>query len=215
MLIKASRITNLTDARYFAAKEVQFLGFNLDEGTEGYMDPMFMKAIIEWVEGPKIIGEFSVSSPEHVLEAKSFLNLHGIQVEVRFNGRANEVTEKSGESTCFLLYPVGKQDALTLVEQFYSEVPKGTDYVVLDFTESGLDTRMLLKDDFWKRNIARFPTLIQIDAPADEYPLLWEGLEPVGFNFRGGDEEKVGVKSFDELDAVFDALSTAPRSAKP
>ena len=35
MLIKASRITNLTDARYFAAKEVDFLGFNLEEGTEG------------------------------------------------------------------------------------------------------------------------------------------------------------------------------------
>lgn len=206
MLIKASHITNLTDARYFAAKEVQFLGFNLEEGTEGFMDPIFMKAIVEWVEGPQIIGEFSSSSPGQVLEALDFFKLHGIQVEVRFNGRASEVTENSGVHTCFLLYPVGRQDALTLVEQFYSEVPKGTDYVVLDFTESGLSYDMLLADPFWGQNIGRFPTLLQIDAPAAVYPELCEKLGAVGLNVRGGEEERVGVKSFEDLDAIFEAI---------
>ena len=47
MLLKATAVMNLTDARYFAAKEVDYLGFNLEEGTEGYLDPMYMKAIRE------------------------------------------------------------------------------------------------------------------------------------------------------------------------
>jgi phosphoribosylanthranilate isomerase len=207
MLIKASHIHNLTDARYFAAKEVQFLGFNLDEGTAGYIEPSVMKAIIEWVQGPQIIGEFSVSSPEYVLEALSFFGLQGIQTEVRFNGRASDVTQNSGSATCFLHYPVGKQDALTLVEQFYGEVPSGTDYVVLDFTESGIPYQTVLTDAFWQRNIQRFPTLLQIEAPAEAYPLLRDRLRPAGFNFMGSAEERVGVKSFDDLDAVFEALA--------
>jgi hypothetical protein len=28
----------------------------------------------------------------------------------------------------------------------------------------------------------------------------------LGLNLRGGDEERVGVKSFDELDAIFECL---------
>jgi phosphoribosylanthranilate isomerase len=206
MLIKASRINNLTDARYFAAKDVHFLGFNLEEGTAGFMEPGVMKAIIEWVEGPQIIGEFSKSSPNYILEALNFFGLHGIQAEVRFNGRANEITQNSGSATCFLRYPVGKQDALTLVEQFYGEVPAGTDYVVLDFSESDLTYTDLLEDDFWSNNIKRFPTFLQLDAPAAAFPLLRDKLNPVGFNFSGGEEERVGLKSFEDLDAVFDAL---------
>jgi phosphoribosylanthranilate isomerase len=49
MLIKASRVTNLTDARYFAARGASYIGFNLEEGTEDYLDPIYMKAIKEWL----------------------------------------------------------------------------------------------------------------------------------------------------------------------
>ncbi|MBP6828235.1 MAG: N-(5'-phosphoribosyl)anthranilate isomerase, partial [Saprospiraceae bacterium] len=81
MLIKASRITNLTDARYFAAKEVDFLGFNLEEGTEDYLDPIYMKAIREWVEGPQIVGEFSAGSADVVREYASFFGLDAVQIQ--------------------------------------------------------------------------------------------------------------------------------------
>ena len=56
--VKASQITNLTDARYFAAKEVEWLSFNFREGAENYIDPMKARAMFEWVEGPRIVGEF-------------------------------------------------------------------------------------------------------------------------------------------------------------
>jgi len=45
--VKASQITNLTDARYFAAWEVEWLGFNFDEGSAHYIPPVEMKAIKE------------------------------------------------------------------------------------------------------------------------------------------------------------------------
>jgi phosphoribosylanthranilate isomerase len=85
-LIKASRVAHLTDARYFAAKEVDYLGFNLEAGTEGYLDPMYMKAIREWVEGPKIVGEFSHTPIRVVLEASAFYGLDVVQVSARNYG---------------------------------------------------------------------------------------------------------------------------------
>ena len=56
--VKASQITNLTDARYFAAKEVEWLSFDFTEGSSTYIDPMKARAMFDWVEGPCIVGEF-------------------------------------------------------------------------------------------------------------------------------------------------------------
>ena len=56
--IKASQITNLTDARYFAAKEVEWLSFNFAEKTDNYIEPMRARAMFDWVEVPHIVGEF-------------------------------------------------------------------------------------------------------------------------------------------------------------
>ena len=49
-------ITNLTDARYFSAWEVEWLGFNLSQGEENAISPLQVAAMREWVEGPKIVG---------------------------------------------------------------------------------------------------------------------------------------------------------------
>ena len=57
--IKASQITNLTDARYFAAWGVEWLGFGLESGQDYFVTTAQMAAIKEWVEGPKMVGEFS------------------------------------------------------------------------------------------------------------------------------------------------------------
>ena len=60
--IKANSITNLTDARYFAAWEVEWLGFNLNPGESIALQQV--PAIKDWVDGVKIVGELSQPSPE-------------------------------------------------------------------------------------------------------------------------------------------------------
>ena len=78
--VKASQITNLTDARYFAAWEVKWLGFNFDSGSEHYILPQNMKAIKEWVEGVKLVGEFSFASADDINSAVELLELNVVQV---------------------------------------------------------------------------------------------------------------------------------------
>ena len=63
MKIKASKIENLTDARYFAAQGVEYLGFdltNIEENQEKYRT---IHAIKEWVEGVQFVGEYQFPKP--------------------------------------------------------------------------------------------------------------------------------------------------------
>ncbi|MEZ4897663.1 MAG: hypothetical protein R2806_12545 [Saprospiraceae bacterium] len=50
MKLIANQITNLTDARYFAARGLDGLIFDLEK-----MDPKEVLAIVEWIAGPDII----------------------------------------------------------------------------------------------------------------------------------------------------------------
>ena len=78
--IKASHIANLTDARYFAAKEVEWLSFNFTEGADSYIDPMKARAMIEWVTVPNIIGEFEHLSADEINFYTEGWGLQAVQV---------------------------------------------------------------------------------------------------------------------------------------
>lgn len=199
MLIKASRITNLTDARYFAAKEVDFLGFNLEEGTEGYLDPMYMKAIREWVEGPKIVGEFSRSPVPHIREAAAFFGLDAVQVTESYSAQLAD----------FEHFPV-------VLEVQANELRPDFDIERLFGEASPFVTCFLLKISpallvlpealFWKKLLKQHPVLLQMDGKAKQALTILEKMQPAGLSLIGGSEEQVGVKSFDEVEAIFEAL---------
>ena len=80
--VKAGSITNLTDARYFAAREAEWLSFPLGEGA-GMIEPIKVKAIAEWVDGVKIVGEFNFSSPEEIVSLSEGLSLIHISEPTR------------------------------------------------------------------------------------------------------------------------------------
>lgn len=200
MRIKASRITNLTDARYFAAKEVDFLGFNLEEGTEGYLDPMYMKAIREWVEGPRITGEFSRASPAYIREAVPFFGLDAVQVTAAY---ADQLAQFEGLE---LIVEFSEEDlndwslaerAAPFASCFLANLRWTPHLLAPNLSE----TARRLRD--W---CAAWPVLIQTDAPAAQMPDLLAALQPAGLGLVGGEEERIGVKSFDEIEAIFDLL---------
>jgi phosphoribosylanthranilate isomerase len=195
MLIKASRITNLTDARYFAAKEVDFLGFNLEEGTEGYLDPMYMKAIREWVEGPKITGEFSRASTAYVREAVTFFGLDAVQVTAKY---AMQVADLQGievilEVDASVGFSTSDLQSLSPFVSYFLLKLDGTQLSVPNLREQ-LSESLLPK------------ILLQTDATAEQLAELLEVLKPAGLSLVGGEEEQVGVKSFDEIEAIFEML---------
>ncbi|MCB9317139.1 MAG: hypothetical protein H6569_13445 [Lewinellaceae bacterium] len=199
MLIKASTITNLTDARYFAAKEVDFLGFNLEEGTEDYLDPIFMKAIREWVEGPKIVGEFGETPAGTVLEAARFFELDVVQVGPTDN------LELLKDLEVILTLPASEDP--TGLEAIFQKNAPHVAYFLLDFSaQKNAAAKLQDHAAAWKKLFSTYPTLLDVNLEADALATLLDQLNPAGLALRGGEEEQVGVKSFDEIDAIFDAL---------
>ncbi len=197
MLIKASRITNLTDARYFAAKEVDFLGFNLEEGTEGYLDPVYMKAIREWVEGPKITGEFSRSPAPVVREYATFFGLDAVQVAEACRAQLPELAGLT------VILEVEAREELDSLEQIFQESAPYVAYFLVKFSP---ETSLLREAEFWRKCCAAYPVLLEGDISTGLLPEILQSIRPAGLGFTGGEEEQVGVKSFDEIEDIFDML---------
>ncbi len=206
--MKASKVANLTDARYFAAWEVDWLGFCLDPASDAYVDPKKMQAMRGWLAGPKIVGEFGVATVESIREAYELLDLDMVQVGP-FQG-ANVL---------------GLLDGIPLIKEMIIE-PSSEDvevqaackdadpyvkFFILDFAANGISWEAIQAGNTFRLSILKdicrqHNTLIKMDLTGKEALALLEEVKPYGLSVIGGSEEKVGFKSFDELDDIFEAL---------
>jgi len=207
--VKASNITNLTDARYFAAWEVEWLGFNFEQGSENYIAPVSMKAIKEWVEGVKFVGEFPFASAEDIHATVEALGLDAIQV-----GMFTEVAvlEKLNNVTVIKEVVVSPEVDEASLESHLKLYASHVEYFLLSFEKSGTTWEML-KDGKSQISVAalekicaEYKIILSIDLSQDALEDIIAIPNLYGLNVKGGEEEKVGVKSFDELDEIFEAI---------
>ncbi|MEY3239879.1 MAG: hypothetical protein RIR11_1317 [Bacteroidota bacterium] len=195
MKVLARRITNLTDARYFAAKDVAYLAFNMEAGTEGYLDPMYMQAMREWVEGPIITGEFNDgTSLEIINEAVRFYNLGAVIVPDTLRHAQIEAPE-------IIVKIMLHQAQTSAIEPPNTENITALLLELNDPSVSWLDMQDLLAH-------TSIPIILQFDAAPVALPDILRYVLPYGISLTGGEEEAVGVKSFDEVEEIFDLLET-------
>ncbi|MBL7814450.1 MAG: hypothetical protein JNL70_05545 [Saprospiraceae bacterium] len=206
--VKASQITNLTDARYFAAKEVEWLSFNFQEGTENYIDPMRARAMFEWVQGPHIVGEFDGLAAAEINFYTEGYQLSHIQVgqmttaETIFELKATSIIQEiivEAFTNVDILRGM-MQPLIATVEAFQLNFERNN----LPFSSLLDENSMIMYQDM-KDLCTEFNVILAIDFPADSLDAVL-ALNPYGLSVRGGEEEKVGVKSFDQLDDILDRL---------
>lgn len=203
--IKASAITNLTDARYFAAWDVEWMGFSLDPGSDHFVDPNTVHAIKEWVEGPKMTGEFSLQSAADIQSLVENLNLDAIQVGpftpvdtlLELDTQVPVIKE--------IIFEAATQasDIDTTLETHAAQCA----FFLFNFDSNGFALNNLPVPTSWLREIcSEYAVLLSIADLNDQLDVIIDDLQPAGLSVRGGEEEKVGYKSFDELDDLFEAL---------
>jgi phosphoribosylanthranilate isomerase len=203
--IKASQITNLTDARYFAAKEVEWLSFNFAEKTENYIEPMRARAMFDWVEVPHLIGEFSGFDAEGVNFYAESWGLKAVQVD--------DKTEVFDVKSPYILKEI-VVDSNSSAEELSRQMSPLKNIVAafeLNFEKNNLSFSDL-KSEKGPLSIndllalcEAFKIILNIDFQLVELEEIM-ALNPFGLSLKGGEEERVGVKSFDELDDIFDKL---------
>jgi phosphoribosylanthranilate isomerase len=182
MLLMARRIANLTDARYFAAKEVNYLAFNLTPGTPGYLDPVLMQAMREWVQGPKIVGEFGAdTSVDFIREAAAFYRLDAVIVS-----DSTELAIWDNTEVWHTVKPAAfSEPPLTNITGYIMEWPS------FDVPAE------------WQAR-----SMVQYEGDAADLSAFLQGGQWLGISMAGGEEEQTGVKSFDDIEAIFDCLQT-------
>lgn len=205
--IKASSVTNLTDARYFAAWEVEWLGFNLDPGTENHVSPATVQAMKEWVDGVKIVGEFNLQEAKDILASVDILGLDAVQLGTFASLETLQALHAQGVPVLQELVVEELSDLGVLSTQMEARSGLAA-YFLLDFAKNGLSWAAV-QDSVLAELLQLaedFPLLLNLPFPVSEVEEVLEQTGAAGFIVQGGEEEKVGFKSFDELDGLFEAL---------
>ena len=206
--IKASTVRNLTDARYFAAREVEWIGFPLQPGSEDAISPETAKSIIEWIDGVKMVGEFDFASAEEILEIHRHLWFDAVQVGMF---TSPDELKKLSELTVIKEVVIEKSTSEGELQALLTADASLCDYYLLNLEKAGITWESLKQEvpfslDFLKKKIALHKVILAMDFNAGNLHETIRFLQPFGISLTGGIEEKVGLKSFDELDEILDQL---------
>ena len=200
--VKAAAVANLTDARYFAALGVDYLGFALEPGGIPLAEAV---AVGEWVSGPRIVAECGSLPVERI--AALCGELHPDAVEVGAFARPGEVAEATGLPVLQVL-PVGGDLTVDLARSI-AGAGAASAYVVDAAAVPGGWGGLRENGSWvaWLRELGgSSEAYLEVGASADDLDDLLAALPAIGLQVRGGEEEAVGVKSFGELDAWFERL---------
>jgi len=194
--VKISKINNLTDARYFAAAGVDYLGYCCNPDTEKYCSIVKIKEISEWVEGPLSVMEFdgwqSEAQIEEVIEQLTTDALH-------FGAFATYTQDfRKPIFKDFIFENLAETSFHALVENCTFPVIR-TQKSFKDFNESELN--------LINNTLNATECFLDIGFGSEDISEILDRFQRLGgLILRGADEEKVGFKSFEQLDTIFEKL---------
>ncbi|MBK9737282.1 MAG: hypothetical protein IPO92_20960 [Saprospiraceae bacterium] len=189
--VKINQVNNLTDARYFAAMGADYLGFCCNLGTEKYCSPNKIKEITDWVAGPQFVLEFDGWQSKD--DIQSILNDN--------NGQAIHIGPFASYENNFSV-PVFKD---VLLESLEESINTGIDFPVIR-SEKPFSQLTNIELQSINQLLLIKPCFLDLNFKPEEIFYIIEHLPCYGIILRGGEEEKIGMKSFEELDHIFSLL---------
>ncbi len=207
--VLASGITHLTDARYFAAWEVDYLAFPLGEGVGEAISWDYLNALREWVEGPEIVAE--IGRIDKAAAWTETLTANKIKTVLLHEDTTDETAEvlKAAGQTIIRELKIDQFQTSEDIEEKIGEHP-ATDLFVLSFedwvTYKDVAEGSIFNLEAINRIAATHQCLLQLNLGGEAPKTIKDRHPIVGFAVRGSSEEKVGYKSFDDLDDLFEGL---------
>ncbi len=207
--IFANKVSNLTDARYFAAWGADWLCFNLYPGEEESVSAEELYAIKEWVAGPKLVGAFGMMEEEDIRKGIELLGLDGILLG---NFATVDAAGAFSDIERIKLVVIDGDSSAQDVRSLFENWQDHTDFFLLDFSRNGYAWENLkegespISANFVKSLCEQYPVLLAIDCKEQDVEGLLDASIK-GLVFHGGAEESVGVKSFDVIDVILEVLA--------
>lgn len=182
-------INNLSDARYCAGMGADKLTFVLDPALPGHLDVKTVKELAGWVAGVELIGEFDqLSAPEiNAIAAECGLDA----VLLRSARPEDELLEIAPPVYQELSADENVPAALPAVVGWILELPAAQPAVpAATLRQLGLERPLWLGPGLHPEQALEMAAQLPI----------------AGLSFPSGDEVKPGLRDFDQLEAVFEAL---------
>lgn len=185
--IIAADLENLTDARYFAAWLVEYISYDLSNTD---VDLVKIKEIMDWVEGPISIAQYTGLEEGSDIKAQ----LEALSIDHLILGPyANKELIRSDWQIIQTI----------LLKEEISDLEMDRTYIA----QSNQSFSNFSQNQKEKLQNLCADNKIYLDCgfgAKDIDSILELGVE--GLVLRGGEEEKVGVKSYEDLDQIFEAL---------
>ena len=184
-------INNLSDARYCAGMGADKLTFILDPALPGYLDTKTVKELAGWIAGVELIGEFDKLSTQDI----------------------NAIAAECALDAVLLCSPRTADELAEIAPPVYMELAADNAALAQPLSNSLLGVLVELPE------ILETGIMAALHATASRQHLwLGPGLQPerarelvsqlplAGLSFPSGNEVKPGLRDFDQLEAVFEAL---------
>ncbi len=198
--VKISGITNLSDARYCAGMYVDLLGFSLEEKSDKYVHPTQFAEITGWVSGLEFAGEFETMKSDEVL--KLVQDYPGVTwIEHSSIKELIDLIDK-GYGLIFKL----NLDEVSGISHDDLELLKGK-RVIFNLTKN--DEELSREDKAFIFDLSQeAKVILGAGISADSIHKTLEEFGLAGIALAGGEEIKPGLKDFDELADILEALET-------
>lgn len=194
--VKISGVNNLSDARYCAGMGVQWVGFCLDEAAAAYLPPAKVTEIAGWLAGVEFIGELGNRDlPENIADYP----LHYLQTDA-----PQKLQSLSGYGLPLILRltvdtVADLQNAATLMADCQNSV-------VFFLLEGNLNPDTAEIQTALHAICEKYRVVLGLPFQAEAVGEQLAAVQPYGIALEGGFEIKPGLKDFDEIAAILEAL---------
>lgn len=195
--IKAGQVNNLTNARFFASYQVDWIGFDMDPLSTHTLNPDAAQEIMNWLVLDNLMGEFANRSVEEILHLAQLLNLRGAQVPYEVPTAALKRAHLTVIKTLALDMPVLPMALDTNHIDFLLVEPGKQEWSALD-----AHTQRTVQD--WTEDV---PVLLSVPPEQGVVEALLAQYEPAGINLLIPDEIRPGVQEFEPVLDLLEALS--------
>lgn len=185
--IKAGNISHLTDARYFAAYGMEWMGFNFKANDVNKIDIETAKTIIDWIEGPQIIAEFDHLDLDYIFQTCHQLQINNIQLPIEYFTTELKDYEVFWKGNATHLNKMEVTPKNILIENL------GETIETQNILQKNENTIISLNENFeLSKSIIQLPTLKAIEI-------------------CGSSEDATGLKAFDAINDLFEWLEDEGR----
>ncbi|GIV38338.1 MAG: hypothetical protein KatS3mg033_0138 [Thermonema sp.] len=199
-------VNNLSDARYCAGMGVDMLGFCMEAENPNFVSPEKYFEIIGWLAGVEFVGEFHNYDLKQINKVLADYPVHGLQIDredVLEELRQISInTDVHGLPVLFRLYLHAHMNLFT-IEPLLEKYHKLVKMFVL---ESEVDRLTVAEMQQLKKLAEKYPILLGYGITPDNIQLLLSEVPLKGIALHGSDELRPGLKDFDELADILEAI---------